>query len=243
MISQLDPKNPKKTFDKLLTTKVLLSIKYSIVIIEREIVLVLLVAQQGNLPSPELLLLSSLQVPDVNGREPEVTVVIKGFCTNTASDLEGCSRFSQYKVPKGCTKEAAKLFVIKYFGLLVSFDEEMDFVNVVEVDDGVSPAVYDRRETGNEESEPNECCLNSEAFTLIVLLGDVVDTNGDVVGAINVFSITVLGTKVEFIFTFVLSVEMAMMMAYSTYTATVTRSRLITAVTTADGGTDTTSTL
>lgn len=90
-----------------------------------------------------------MEVVEVDGRVPEAMVESERFCISTASDLEDCKRFSQYKVPKGCAKDAAKLFVIKYFGLLESLDVEIVFVNVVDVGSGVTPAVYDKREIGS----------------------------------------------------------------------------------------------
>lgn len=88
-------------------------------------------------------------------RELELIVVNKGFWTNTASDLEDCNRFSQYKVPKGCAKDDAKLFVIKYFWFSPSVEEAIvsvkcvDVVVVNDVDIGITPAVYDKREIGS----------------------------------------------------------------------------------------------
>lgn len=109
--------------------------------VEHEIVFILLTVVHRKGASWEPGLLSAVVALEVDGREPEVTVMSKGFCINTASDLEDCKRFSQYKVPKGCAKEDAKLFVIKYLGLLESLDVDIVFVNIGDDGSGARPAV------------------------------------------------------------------------------------------------------
>lgn len=51
---------------------------------------------------------------DENEAVDAVVVLLQACCINTASDLEDCKRFSQYSVPIGWAREAAKLLVIKY---------------------------------------------------------------------------------------------------------------------------------
>lgn len=64
-----------------------------------------------------------------------VVVILVFCCASTASDFDDCSLFSQYKVPMGWAKEAAKLFVMQKFRFVAAV------VGFVAIDDVVVVAV------------------------------------------------------------------------------------------------------